>query len=70
MRNPLYIGKIEDPDYGVSTRGDFEPIVDEATFYRARAVLDSRVVVSGPRKGTARSSRCAASCAATPAAGR
>ncbi len=50
MRNPIYIGKIESPDYGVSTRGDFEPIVDEATFYRAQAVLDGRVVVSGPRQ--------------------
>ena len=49
MRNPIYIGKIESRDYGVSTRGDFEPIVDEATFYRAQAVLDGRVVVSGPR---------------------
>ena len=50
MRNPIYIGKIESPDYGVSTQGDFEPIVDEATFYRAQAVLDGRVVVSGPRQ--------------------
>lgn len=50
MRNPIYIEKIESPDYGVSTRGDFEPIVDEATFYRAQAVLDGRVVVSDPRQ--------------------
>jgi site-specific DNA recombinase len=50
MRNPIYIAKIESPDYGVSTRGDFEPIVDEATFYRAQAVLDGRVVVFGPRQ--------------------
>ena len=50
MRNPIYIGKIESADYGVSTRGDFEPIVDEATFYRAQAVLEGRIVVSGPRQ--------------------
>jgi hypothetical protein len=50
MRNPIYVGKIESPDYGVSTQGDFEQIVDEATFYRAQAVLDGRVVVSGPRQ--------------------
>ena len=50
MRNPIYTGKIESPDYGVSTRGDFEPLIDEATFYRAQAVLDGRVVVSGPRQ--------------------
>jgi site-specific DNA recombinase len=47
--NSICIGKIESPDYGVSTRGDFEPIVDEATF-RAQAVLDGRIVVSGPRQ--------------------
>ena len=50
MRNPIYIGKIESPDYGISTQGDFEPVVDEATFYRAQAVLDGRVIVSGPRQ--------------------
>ena len=50
MRNPLYIGRVESPDYGVSGRGDFEPLVDDATFYRAQAVLDGRVVVSGPRQ--------------------
>ena len=50
MRNPIYIGKVESPDYGVSTQGDFEPLIDEATFYRAQAVLDGRVVVAGPRQ--------------------
>ena len=34
----------------MSARGDFEPLVDEATFYRAQAVLDGRVVVAGPRQ--------------------
>lgn len=47
---PIYVGKVESPDYGVSTRGDFEPLVDEATFYRAQAVLDARVVVAGSRQ--------------------
>jgi hypothetical protein len=50
MRNPIYIGKVESPDYRVSVQGDFEPVVDEATFYRAQAVLDGRVVVAGPRQ--------------------
>jgi hypothetical protein len=49
VRNSIYVGRVESPDYGVSTRGDFEPLVDEATFYRVQAVLDGRVVVSGPR---------------------
>jgi site-specific DNA recombinase len=50
MRNPIYIGKVESPDYGVSVQGDFEPVVDQATFYRAQTVLDGRVVVAGPRQ--------------------
>ena len=49
VRNSIYVGRIESPDYGVSTRGDFEPLIDEATFYRVQAVLDGRVVVAGPR---------------------
>jgi hypothetical protein len=31
-------------------KGDFEPVVDEATFYGAKAVLDGRVVVACPRQ--------------------
>ena len=50
MRNPIYAGKVESPDYGVSTKGNFEPLVDETTFYRAQAVLDGRIVVTGPRQ--------------------
>ena len=50
MRNPIYVGKVESPDYDVSAKGNFEPLVDEATFYRAQAVLDGRIVVAGPRQ--------------------
>ena len=50
LRNPIYTGVIDSPEYGVSPRGDFEPLIDEATFYRAQAVLDGRVVVAGPRQ--------------------
>jgi site-specific DNA recombinase len=50
MRNSIYMGKVESSDFGVSTKGNFEPLVDEATFYRAQAVLDGRVVVAGPRQ--------------------
>jgi hypothetical protein len=48
MRNPIYVGKVESPDYGVSTKGNFEPLVDEATFCRPQAVLDGRILVAGP----------------------
>jgi len=50
LRNTIYIGLIESPEYGVSTRGDFEPLVSEQTFYRAQAVADGRVQVSAPRE--------------------
>jgi hypothetical protein len=67
LRNRIYIGQVESPDCGVSARGDFEPLIDEATFYRAQAVLDGRVPVAAPRQRTIRTSRCAASCGAKPA---
>jgi site-specific DNA recombinase len=50
LRNSIYIGMIESPEYGVSTRGDFDPLVKETTFYRAQAILDGRVQVAGPRE--------------------
>ena len=43
LRNTIYIGKIDSPEYGVSTRGNFDPLVTEQTFYRAQAVADGRV---------------------------
>jgi hypothetical protein len=65
MRNPIYFGKIESPDYGVSAQGDFEPVVDEATFYRAQAVLDGRVVVPAHDSAIIPTFRCVVLCAAT-----
>jgi len=50
LRNSIYIGMIESPEYGVSTRGDFGPLVSEQTFYRTQAILDGRVQVAGPRE--------------------
>src|SRR5205814_2392505 len=50
MRNAIYIGRIESPEYGVATRGDFGALVSEQTFYRAQAILDGRVLVAGPRE--------------------
>ena len=50
LRNRIYIGHIESPEIAVSARGDFEPLIDEPTFYRAQAVLDGRVPVAAPRQ--------------------
>jgi site-specific DNA recombinase len=52
LRNPLYIGTVESPESGISSRGKCEPLVDEATFYRVQAILNGRVQVSGPRERT------------------
>ena len=49
LRNRIYIGQIDSPEIGVSARGDFEPLIDEATFYQVQAVLDGRVSVTAPR---------------------
>jgi len=32
LRNQIYIGRIEVPDYGVSRKGDFDPLVRERIF--------------------------------------
>src|SRR5439155_16349811 len=50
LRNSIYIGRIESPEYGVSGRGNFDALVTEQTFYRVQAVLDGRVQVVGPRE--------------------
>src|SRR5262245_44146540 len=64
MRNPIYIGKIESPDYGVSTRGDFEPIVDERRSTVPRPCSTAASLSPVRDSGIARTFRCAASCAA------
>src|SRR5205823_6130849 len=40
LRNHVYIGRVDVPGYGVSTRGDFELLVSEKVFYRVQAILD------------------------------
>ena len=43
LTNRLYAGLIHVPEFDVSRRGDFEPLVSEETFYRVQAILDGRV---------------------------
>lgn len=50
LRDSIYVGMIESPEYGASTRGDFEPLVSAQTFYGAQAILDRRVQVAGPQE--------------------
>ena len=50
LRNRVYIGQINVPDYSVSTRGDFEPLVSEKICYRVQAILDGRLEMTAPRQ--------------------
>ena len=48
LTSRLYAGFIDVPEFGVSRRGDFEPLVGEDTFYRVQAILHGRAQVTGP----------------------
>jgi site-specific DNA recombinase len=50
LRNRVYVGQVDVADYGVSTRGDFEPLVSEKVFYRVQAILDGRLEITAPRQ--------------------
>jgi site-specific DNA recombinase len=50
LRNRVYIGQIDVPDFNVSTQGDFEPLVTERIFFRVQAILDGRYEVTAPRQ--------------------
>jgi site-specific DNA recombinase len=50
LTNRLYAGLIHVPDFDVSRRGDFDPLVSEDTFYRVQAILDGRVQAAAPRQ--------------------
>jgi len=46
LRNRVYIGQIDVPDFNVSMQGDFEPLVTERIFFRVQAILDGRYEVT------------------------
>ena len=48
LRNRVYIAQIDAPDYGVSTRREFEPL-SERVFYRVQAILDGRLTIAVPQ---------------------
>jgi site-specific DNA recombinase len=50
LRNQLYAGIVDVPEYGVrNKRGDFDPLVSEALFFRAQAVLSGRAPTPAPK---------------------
>ena len=51
LRNRLYAGIVDVPDYGVrAKRGDLEPPISEDLFYRVQAVLAGRVPSTTPQQ--------------------
>jgi site-specific DNA recombinase len=49
LRNRLYIGMIDVPDFGVrDKRGDFAPLIPEDVFYKAQAVLSGKLPSIAP----------------------
>ena len=50
LSNPLYAGVIDVAEYGVrGKRGDFDPLVNESTFYRVQSVLSGRTPSTAPQ---------------------
>jgi len=50
LTNRLYAGFIDVPEFGVSRRGDFDPLVSEDTFDRVQAISQQRVPVTAPHQ--------------------
>src|SRR5262249_11653247 len=50
LRNRAYIAQIDVPQFGISTRGDFEPLISEKIFFRVQGILDGRYEVTAPRQ--------------------
>jgi hypothetical protein len=51
LRNQLYAGIVDVPEYGVrARRGDFEPLISDDLFYRVQAVLSGRLPSTTPKQ--------------------
>ena len=50
LTNRLYAGFIDVPEFGISRRGDFDPLVSEDTFHRVQAISQGRVPVTTPHQ--------------------
>ena len=50
LRNRAYIGQIDVRDFGISTRGDFEPLIGEGIFFRVQGILDGRYEMAAPKQ--------------------
>ena len=50
LRNRAYIAQIDVPEFGISRRGDFEPLITERIFFRVQGILDGRYEVTSPKQ--------------------
>ena len=50
LRNRAYIAQLDVPEFGISRRGDFEPLITEGIFFRVQAILDGRCEVTAPKQ--------------------
>ena len=50
LRNRAYIAQIDVPGFGISRRGDFEPLITERIFFRVQGILDGRYEVTAPKQ--------------------
>jgi hypothetical protein len=50
LTNRLYAGFIDVAEFGISRRGDFDPLVSEDTFHRVQAISQGRVPVTAPHQ--------------------
>ncbi len=50
LTNRLFAGFIDVPEFGVSRRGELEPLVSEDTFRRVQAVIQERIHPTSPRQ--------------------
>src|SRR6267143_109559 len=79
LTNRLYTAFIDMPHFGLSRRGDFDPLVSDDTFCRVQAILQGRIQVVGPHlrgrpdfplKGLVRCADCGRSLTASWSKGR
>ena len=79
LRNRVYIAQIDVPEFGISTRGDFEPLITESIFFHVQGILDGRYEVTAPKqrndpdfplRGYVRCERCGKPLAASWSKGR
>jgi site-specific DNA recombinase len=50
IRNPVYAGRIVLPNWGLDTKGSFEPLISEDLFNRVQSVLDGKALPKVPHK--------------------